>query len=267
MEPNTIIGNRNNRLGRILILLVSAIGLSGIFFIEPIAQSTQYHQFTDQRPFFGIPNFLNVVSNSGFFLLGIFGVYLLTIKKTVNILQQVRQFYVVLYLGVALVGLGSAYYHIRPGNLTLVWDRLPMTVSFMAFFSIVIAEFISIELGKRLFIPLLLAGLASIGFWVFGELRGTGDLRPYVLVQFLPIILIPVILTCYQSSFNKTAAYWWLLLSYLIAKLFEHFDAEVFQVLGFISGHSLKHLAVATGLCLLLVSYQQRIAIKPSDPG
>ena len=182
MEPNTNTDNRNNRLGRILIILVSAIALAGIFFIEPIAQSTQYHRFIDQRSFFGIPNFWNVVSNSGFFLLGIWGVYLLAIKKTANILQQISQFYLVLYLGVALVGLGSAYYHIRPDNMTLVWDRLPMTVSFMAFFSIVIAEFISVERGKIFFLPLLLAGFGSIAFWVLGELSGTGDLRPYVRI-------------------------------------------------------------------------------------
>ena len=252
---------RNNRLGAALIFLVSAFALSGIFFIEPIAQSTQYHQFVDQRSFFAIPNFLNVVSNSGFFLLGIYGVYLLAIRKTANILQQIRPFYVVLYSGVALVGLGSAYYHIWPDNMTLVWDRLPMTISFMAFFSIVVAEFISVKLAKILFVPLLLAGFGSVGFWVYGELNGTGDLRPYVLVQFLPIILTPIILIIYRSSFDKTAAYWWLLVSYIIAKLFEHFDAEIFAALGFVSGHSLKHLAAAIGLFLLLMSYQYRTAV------
>jgi len=242
MDSKNKTGNRSNRTGFILITLVCAIALPGMFFIEPIAQNTQYHQFSDQQLLFGIPNFWNVVSNIGFVLVGILGVYLLAIKKSACILQQVRQFYVVLFLGVTLVGLGSAYYHIRPDNMTLVWDRLPMTVSFMAFFSIVIAEFISVKLGRVFFVPLLLAGFASIGFWFYGELNGTGDLRPYVLVQFLPIILTPVILIFFHSSFDKTAANWWLLLSYIIAKLFEYFDAEVFEILGFISGHSLKHL-------------------------
>ena len=164
MESMTNTGNHRRRSGLILVILVCAIAIPGMFFIDPIAQNVQYHQFSDQRLFFGIPNFWNVVSNSGFILVGILGVYLLAIKKTASILQPVRHFYVVLYLGVALVGFGSAYYHIRPDNTTLVWDRLPMTISFMAFFSIVIAEFISLKLGKNLLCPFV-AGRFRIG-WI-----------------------------------------------------------------------------------------------------
>ena len=37
----------------------------------------------------------------------------------------------VFFIGVFLVGPGSAYYHWAPSNATLVWDRLPMTIAFM----------------------------------------------------------------------------------------------------------------------------------------
>jgi len=98
MGPITQTDNSGNRLGAILILLVSVAALIGIFLIEPIAQSSQYHQFIDQRSYLGIPNFLNVASNAGFFLLGVWGVYLLAMKKAVNILPEIQQFYVVLLL-------------------------------------------------------------------------------------------------------------------------------------------------------------------------
>ena len=42
---------------------------------------------------------------------------------------------VIYFSGVALVALGSAYYHEDPENETLFWDRLPMTIAFMALFA------------------------------------------------------------------------------------------------------------------------------------
>ncbi|MGB5617316.1 MAG: hypothetical protein WBM78_10780, partial [Desulfobacterales bacterium] len=82
--------------------------------------------------------------------------------------------------------------------------------------------------------------------------------RPYVLVQFLPMIVIPVILVCFNSVFTKTGGYWLLLSAYVIAKLCEHFDREIFSVVGLVSGHTLKHLAAAVGIYLLLVSFRRR---------
>lgn len=33
------------------------------------------------------------------------------------------------YIGVAAVGFGSAYYHLQPNDSTLVWDRLPVSLT------------------------------------------------------------------------------------------------------------------------------------------
>ena len=53
-------------------------------------------------------------------------------------------------------------------------------------------------------------------------------------------------------------AYWWLLLTYLVAKLFEHFDGAIYDLIGFISGHSLKHVMAALGMYVLLDFYAKR---------
>lgn len=250
--------NRKNKTGLVFIALISVSAATGILFLDPIAQDASYHRFEDIRQIFGIPNFWNVISNLAFFIIGIWGSYLIGVKKIPNLVSDIRYAYIALYLGVALVGIGSAYYHLWPDSETLLWDRLPMTISFMALFSIVICEFVSARAGKALFIPFLLAGTSSVIYWYFGEMNGHGDLRFYILVQFLPIILIPVILLCFRSRFDQTKAYWILILIYIVAKILEHFDAEVFSTLGFISGHSLKHIIAALGLYLLLVSYQRR---------
>jgi hypothetical protein len=48
--------------------------------------------------------------------------------------------YLLFFVGIACTGVGSAYYHYNPTNETLLWDRLPMAVAFMSFFSSVLSE-------------------------------------------------------------------------------------------------------------------------------
>ena len=177
---------------------------------------------------------------------------------SLGFLNETGTAYTLLFFGTFLVAFGSSYYHLEPNNQTLVWDRLPMTIAFMALFSIIISEFVSLRSGKALLLPLLLAGVLSVVYWHYSEIRGEGDLRLYALVQFYPMLASPIILLCFRSKCTHVQAYWWLLLAYIVAKLFEHFDGEVFDALGFISGHSLKHLTAALGMYVLLVFYQQR---------
>ncbi len=246
------------RFGLVIIALFCVLAVIGTGLLDPIAQDIAYHQFADSRQLLGIPNFLNVVSNLGFFAVGVWGVYKILIKPVSNIVDEIRYVYTVLFVGVLFVAVGSSYYHLWPDNQTLVWDRLPMTMAFMALFSIILTEYVSARIGKILFPALLLTGFFSVVYWHFSELAGGGDLRIYILVQYLPLALIPVILFCFSAKFSQSSAYWLLLLAYVIAKMFEHFDAHVFAVLGFISGHSLKHLVAALGLYWLLKSFQRR---------
>ena len=202
--------------------------------LDPIPQDPEYHFFTDSRTFVFTPNFFNVVSNLPFLLIGIFAVKKMAINQLV-ILDEFKLVYWVLFIGVILVALGSGFYHLWPANQTLMWDRIPMTIVISSLFSIIIAEFTSQKLAKFILVPLLVLGISSVIYWYIGEKAGNGDLRFYGLVQFLPVLIIPVVLILFNSAFTDSRAYWWLLLCYLIAKLFEHFDDEVFSLLGFIS--------------------------------
>ncbi|MDM8545962.1 ceramidase domain-containing protein [Candidatus Venteria ishoeyi] len=241
-------------LGFSLIFVFLLFALIVLFSQNPIAQDLSYHLFKDTREISGVPNFWNVFSNLPFLLLGLLGLY--KINK-LQLVSDLKIAYILLFMGSALVALGSAYYHLWPNNQTLVWDRLPMTIAFMALFSIIIAEFISIRLGRWLLWPLILLGMASVVYWHLTESWGQGDLRYYALVQFFPILAIPVILLCFRPSYTRVFAYWWLLLAYLLAKLFEMLDAEIYQILP-VSGHSLKHVLAALGLYILLKAYEQR---------
>ncbi|HWY36530.1 MAG TPA: hypothetical protein VNX68_17935, partial [Nitrosopumilaceae archaeon] len=141
---------------------------------------------------------------------------------------------------------------------SLFWDRLPMTVSFMAFFSIIIGEHISIKAGKLLLPQFLLIGIISILYWNMTEREGVGDLRFYGLVQFLPMVLIPLIVLIFKSKFNTNIHLWFVALSYAVAKLLEYFDYPVFACGNLISGHSLKHLSAALAPIMYLIALYKR---------
>jgi len=62
---------------RYFLLAIVAIGSIALMLASPpIGQDPQYHEFADQRAFFGIPNFWDVVSNIPFLLVGIAGLVL-----------------------------------------------------------------------------------------------------------------------------------------------------------------------------------------------
>jgi hypothetical protein len=229
-----------------------AAGLTMAFHRPPFAQDPAYHAFADDRVLAGVPNFWNVVTNLPFLLVGAFGLARLGSLRR----RELRTEVLVFASGVALVAFGSAWYHLAPSNATLVWDRLPMTVGFMALFSLVVRDRLSEEIGRRALAPLLLLGAASVFYWYATELGGAGDLRFYYVVQFLPMVLIPLILLTGPGAGGLRAAWLWATLAiYLVAKQAEAHDRALYEATGLLSGHSLKHLIAACAvLCALLAA-------------
>jgi len=239
-----------------ILLTVAAIAVIGSLFVARIPQDPVYHQFADDRTLLGIPNFWNVVTNIPFVLVGILG--LARVSKVVAL----RSGYLIVCVGIILVGVGSAYYHLAPSTPTLTWDRLPMTIVFMALFSAIIEDRVSGRAGRILLWPLIVVGAASVGYWHLSELQGNGDLRPYGLVQFLPMVLIPLILVLFPPRGLRTSFLWWTLITYALTKVAEHFDLGIFEMTGIISGHSMKHLLASLAILFFLLAYPQRSAGK-----
>lgn len=246
---------------KLLLVVVALICSTAVFFLEPIPQDNSFHHFADTRNIFSIENFWNVVSNIFFLVIGVAGVQRLLLNK-VMLVKETKTAYYIFFTAVLLIAVGSAWYHYHPGNGTLVWDRLPMTMAFMSLLSIALAEFVNITAGRAGLILFLLIGIGSIAWWQYGELHHHGDLRPYALVQFLPIILLTLLFLFGHSVFNKWG-YIALFVCYLLAKLTEHFDVAIFNLThGQIAGHLAKHLLTAIGLWLFLLYLQKRKPVK-----
>ncbi len=234
-----------------IILTVAAVGVIGSLFVPRIPQDPTYHQFADNRTLLGILNFWNVVTNIPFVLVGIFG--LARLSRVVAL----RSGYLIVCVGIVLVAVGSSYYHYAPSTKSLVWDRLPMTIVFMVLFSAIIEDRVSSRAGKIFLWPLIVVGASSVGYWHLSELQGNGDLRPYGLVQFLPLVLIPLILVLFPSRGLRTSFLWWTLVIYALSKIAEHFDLGIFETTGMISGHSIKHLLASLAILFFVLAYHE----------
>ena len=250
--------NRTRRLQVLLALLV--LGIGAVLLIDPIPQPLSYHQFADTRGFLGAPNFADVFSNAGFLFVGVIALFvLLRQRQTLFGNYADARPYLVFFGSVTLVAFGSGYYHWAPSNETLLWDRLPMSMAFMALSAAVVADRIDARAGNGwLLVVLLVIGVASLIYWNWSESIGRGDLRFYGLVQFYPMLALPIIVRAFPEYRYVSGRYLgWIIGWYALSKVLEHFDHEVFELSGqLISGHSLKHLAaaVSTGMVFRMLS-------------
>jgi hypothetical protein len=222
---------------------LAAVSLAALALVPPIPQSQAYHQFADQRALFGIPNFWDVVSNLPFALIGIAGMRLVRGDRPA----------LAFFFGVFLTGLGSAWYHWRPDDMGLFWDRLPMTVAFMAILAHAIGERVDRRAGALLLWPLLALGAGSLLVWLQFD-----DLRLYVWVQFFPILLLLLLFLLFPPMYTATG-YWFAAAGlYVLAKGLEYSDAAIYSAGHVLSGHTLKHLAAAGACYALLRAFQTR---------
>lgn len=224
------------------------------FILSPLAQDPAYHVFADQRTLLGIPHFWNVASNLAFLAVGAWGLRIVAREPD----DPLYVAWLTVFAGVFLTGVGSVWYHLEPNNESLFWDRLAMTVGFMGLVAVVLGEYISARLATRLLLPLLIGGAASVVYWIHSESLGAGDLRAYALAQFLPLVVLPVIVIARLERSDLGRYLFVVFLAYTVAKAAEVYDGEVYAATQFVSGHTLKHLLAAFGLLALAVGLRRR---------
>ena len=236
----------SRRTGLIILAVVTILLFSSLAFFPRIPQPPGYHNFADQRAWLGIPNFANVVSNLPFAIFGAMGFLLLAAAAKQNFIDPRERWpYLFVFLGLFLTAFGSGYYHLHPTNATLLWDRLPMTIAFMGIIAALISERISIRAGLISLAPLLILGAASPIQWYLSELHGHGDLRFYAAVQASAVVMLPLFLVLFPARYTRGSDLAIVAALYVLAKLFETFDVQIYALGHVVSGHTLKHLAAS----------------------
>jgi len=234
-------------------IVALGVPLAVLFTRAPIAQDQAYHAFAGDGAG-AIPNLWNVASNLPFLAVGLLGL----LMPAADIAGSARRAWSVFFLGTALVTFGSVYYHWSPNDATLVWDRLPITIAFMSLFAALVAENVDPKLEGIVLVPALLAGIASVAWW-----RYSGDLRFYVGVQGGALLALPVILALYPPRFTHRRYLAFGLALYVVAKLAELYDREIYSVTaGWIGGHALKHLLAAASAVCVWVMLRRREAVE-----
>jgi len=250
---------------RIAILAGVAVVLAvGALMVPPMPQNPAYHLFADGRAWLGIPNVGDVASNGAFLVVAMMGLVFIFGRRGSALFRAPgeRLPYAVFFAALALTAAGSAYYHWAPAIGPLFWDRLPITIAFMALLAAFIADRIHLRAGVRVMMPLLIALGAGLALhWRLSEAVGAGDLRFYVLVQIYPAIAIPLICWMFPGRITTGRHVLFMVLWYGAGKAMEFADGQVFALLGgVVSGHTLKHLASATAASMVLVMLRGRRA-------
>jgi hypothetical protein len=248
---------------RIGVLVASAAAaIAAALLVDRFDAPESYYHFADTRPFLGVPNFMDIASNVGFLIAGALGLAYLWggDERADPVRREVRWPYTVFFGGVLLTTFGAATFHLEPlladgtpDSDGMVWDRLPITVAFMALLAAFVADRVHAGAGLVALPLLVAAGVAATLYWYATYNAGAGDLRPYALVQAYPALAIVLICWLFPGRHTHGRYVLYLLLWYGIAKAFEAYDGKVYDLLGStVSGHTVKHLLAAVAACVVL---------------
>lgn len=237
--------------------------LSGAAVVHgPIAQLPNYHAFADQTVLFGIPHFADVVSNLGFSLLAVWGLVQLAPGHRQAGIANGWAGYRLFLIALLFTGMGSSYYHLAPDNARLVWDRLPIALACGGLLAGVWGD----TRSRDSTVPTALlaaAAVLSVGWWYVTERAGVGDLRPYLLLQCLPLLIVPLWQWIYGRPRAERLAFVYALGLYALAKLAELADHPIANATGVLSGHTLKHLLASAAAAFIVASLIRRVRQAP----
>jgi len=137
-----------------------------------------------------------------------------------------------------------------------------MMVGFMAWLAAIVSERVGTWAGLRLLPLFVAAGVGSAAWWGWSEARGMGDLRFYLLLSLVPVLLVPLLLRLYPPRYSGDRAILAVIGLYLLSLLFDLGDRPVFELTGgWVSGHTLKHVIAAAAVLLVALHLRRRRAL------
>ena len=248
-------------IARLPTLLV-VVAVFALWLHGPVAQLPDYHDFADQRRLLGVPHALNVLSNVGFALVGIWGLRRTGGLRAAPGLGPGARGYRLFLLAFTLTALGSGWYHLDPDDARLFWDRLPIALA-----SAGLVAAVQVETSPRVpprdwAWPLALIGAASVAWWAWTNRDGHGDLGPYLFVNLMPLLLIPLWQAIHRAPRADRRAFLLAIVLYAAAKAAELQDRQIHALLGFVSGHTLKHLLATAAGAAIVIRLVQRLRLQ-----
>lgn len=228
------------------------------WLLPAFAQPQSFHDYADQRTWLGLPHAADVLSNLPFLAVGALGLHFVlhgwrTKNHDAFSDQRAAWPYALLFVGVVLTAFGSAWYHAQPNDMTLVWDRMPMALGFAGLVAGTLVDRAPQRISQWL-IAFATVGAGTVLYWHVSE-----NLSPYLVMQ-VGFIAAALIATAFipsrYSHANRVYAAAGL---YAAAVIFERLDHQVYALLGgWISGHTLKHLAACAAILVVYTMLRER---------
>jgi hypothetical protein len=235
--------------------LAAVVGAAAIMAVHgPIPQLSHYHDFADGRTLLGVPHAMDVLSNAAFAAIALWGAWRLAQPAARARLGAAWPGYALFAAALLLTAVGSSYYHLAPDDARLVWDRIPIALACAGLLAGVHAQTRETRHALGLTAALAVLAVASVLWWSFTGVTGVGDLRPYLLLQGAPLVLVPAWQALARSPRRDRIAFASAIGLYVAAKAAELLDRRIFEALGFMSGHTAKHLLAAAASAVILAA-------------
>ena len=259
-SPVSVVPSNQSTAIRLSALAICALVAPWLaaWWLPSFAQPQSFHDYADQRVWFGLPHAADVLSNLPFLVVGALGLHFVLVDGSksgrVSWDQRTAWPYATLFLGVALTAIGSAWYHAQPSDATLVWDRLPMALGFAGLVAGTLSDRATPSARGPLLLAFLAVGIGSVLYW-----HVNGNLVPYLLMQ-VGFVATALIATAWiKSDYTHASRLYAAAGLYAIAVVCERLDHQIYTLLGTtISGHTIKHLLACAAIAVVLSMLKAR---------
>lgn len=238
-------GPMGRRCALALLVALAAGVAAGLLAWGPVRLSPAAHEYADERAWAGLPHALNVLACLPLFIAACYGV-ITTWRSAWG--DEVRRPWMAFHGFAALSALGSAVYHASPSDAAYLLAHGATSGAFVMLTAGVLAERVHRSFGAwrglaAAALLLLLCGALVAASHLAGS--SGADVRPMLLLQVLPVLLIPAGAAWLPGAYTQRRDWLVVLAAYGLAKLLDLGDAAIFMATGAFSGHTAMHLALA----------------------
>lgn len=232
---------------RCALALLTAMGtatVSGLIAWGPVLIEPAAHAYADTRSWGGLNNAANVLASLPLLAAALWGGLSTRASRWSD---ELRRPWTAFHACAGAAAVVAALYHASPGDAGFVLAHALSAAGFVFLSLGVLAERVHARFGSTA--AMFAAGLLVLlgcALLLVNAATGRGiDMRPLVLLQVLPVLLIPAGALWLPGKHTRSSDWLIMLAAYAASKAFDAADAEVLAVTGWVSGHTLMHLCLA----------------------
>jgi hypothetical protein len=234
----------SRRCALTLLVAMAVAAVAGLIAWGPVLLVPAAHAYADARAWGGLPNAANVLASLPLLAAAVWGFFATRASRWSH---EVRRPWTAFHLCAGAAATVAAVYHAAPGDASFVLAHALTAAGFVFLGQGVLAERVHPGFGStRALVGAGLLVVLACAVVLAGAASGQGiDMRPFMLLEVLPVLLIPAGALWLPGAHTRASDWVIMLVGYGVAKAFDAADAVVLSVTGWISGHGLMHLILA----------------------